>query len=68
MGRKYRHGERNNTGQDGSLESLLRKSVQPRELLMKRHKNEQHASYLGFAKEPGKGSESRHASGRTTQQ
>ena len=68
MGRKYRHGERNNTGQDGPLESLLRKRVQLEKLLMKCRKDAQHASYLGFAKEPGKGSESRHASGRTTQQ
>jgi len=68
MGRKYRHGERNNTGQDGPLESLLRKRVQLEKLLMKCRKDAQHASYLGFANAPGMGSESRHASGRTTQQ
>jgi hypothetical protein len=67
MGRKYRHGERNNTGRDDSLESHLPKGVQLGELSMKCHKDEQHAFCLGFAKEPGTGSEKRHADGRTTQ-
>ena len=49
MGRKYRHGERNNTGQDGPLESLLRKRVQLEKLLMKCRKDVQHASHFGFA-------------------
>jgi hypothetical protein len=67
MGRKYRDAERNNTGRDDPLESHLRKRVQPGELFMECHKNEQHASYLGFAKTPGKGSECRHAEGRIAQ-
>jgi len=67
MGRKYRDAERNNTGRDDPLESHLRKRVQPGELFMECHKNEQHAAYLGFAETPGKGSECRHAYGRITQ-
>ncbi len=62
MGRKYRHAERNNTRRDNALESRLRKRVQLGELL-KCHKDEQHASCLGFAQAPGNGSESRHAEG-----
>ncbi len=65
MGRKYRHAERNNTGRDGLLESLFRRRVQLGELFMKCHKDEQHTSYLGFAKAAGKGSERRHAEGST---